>query len=118
VIRTQAYRLALPKELSRIHNVFHVSLLEPWHSRNGSKDLPMLVTLDDDSLLPEYEVEKILEHRMRKGQKEYFVKWKGWPESYNQWEPEEHLEGAPEVLREYHASATELRRKRRRGNPT
>jgi hypothetical protein len=34
----------------------------------------MLVTLDDDSLLPEYEVEKILEHRMRKGQKEYFVK--------------------------------------------
>jgi transposase InsO family protein len=118
VIGTQAYRLALPKELSRIHNVFHVSLLEPWHSRDGCEDLPMPVTLNDDSLLPEYEVEKILEHRMRKGQKEYFVKWKGWPESYNGWEPEEHLEGAPDVLREYHASAAEPRRKRRKVNPT
>jgi hypothetical protein len=29
LIGTQAYRLALPKELSRIYNVFHVSLLEP-----------------------------------------------------------------------------------------
>jgi hypothetical protein len=34
----------------------------------------MLVTLDDDSLLLEYKVENILEHRIRKGQKEYFIK--------------------------------------------
>jgi hypothetical protein len=65
--------LALPKELSRIHNVFYVSLLELWQSRDGSEDLPMLVTLEDDSI-PEYEVETILKHRKRKGQKEYFVK--------------------------------------------
>jgi hypothetical protein len=34
----------------------------------------MLVTLNDDSLLLEYKVKKILKHRMRKGQKEYFIK--------------------------------------------
>jgi hypothetical protein len=86
-------------------DVFHISLLKLWQSRDGSEDLPILVTLDNDSLLLEYEVEKILEHRTRKGQKEYLVKWKGWPESNNRWEPEEHLAGAPDVLREYHASA-------------
>jgi transposase InsO family protein len=117
LVGTQAYRLALPKELSRIHNVFHVSLLEPWQSRDGSEDLPMPVTLEDDSI-PEYEVETILEHRKRKGQKEYFVKWKGWPDSYNQWEPEENLVGAPDVLRDYHASEAEPARKRRKGKTT
>jgi hypothetical protein len=117
LVGTQAYRLALPKELSRIHNVFHVSLLEPWQSRDGSEDLPMPVTLEDDSI-PEYEVETILEHRKRKGQKEYFVKWKGWPDSYNQWELEENLVGAPDVLRDYHASEAEPARKRRKGKTT
>jgi chromobox protein 5 len=74
----------------------------------------MPVTLEDDSI-PEYKVETILEHRKRKGQKEYFVKWKGWPNSYNQWEPEENLAGAPDVLRDYYASEAEPVRKRRKG---
>jgi hypothetical protein len=68
--------------------MFYISLLEPWQSRDGSENLPILATLDDDSLLLEYEVGKILEHRTRKGQKEYLVKWKGWPKSYNGWEPD------------------------------
>jgi hypothetical protein len=34
----------------------------------------MLVTLNNDLLLLEYKVEKILEHRVRSRKKEYFVK--------------------------------------------
>ena len=32
-----------------------------------------------------YEVEKILQTRTNKGKKEYFVSWKGYPESMNSW---------------------------------
>jgi len=41
----------------------------------------------------EYEVETILEKRLRKGKVEYLVKWKGWenPED-NTWEPVANLE--------------------------
>jgi hypothetical protein len=116
-VGAQAYRLALPKEMSRIHDVFHVSLLEPWRSRDGSEELPMPVQLDEDSQ-PEWEVEEILADRKHKGRIEYLVKWQGWPSSYNQWEPEDHLEGAPDLLEAYHALATAPTRKRRKSNLT
>lgn len=116
-VGTQAYRLALPKEMSRLHNVFHVSLLEPWHPRSGRDELPTPVQLDEDGE-PEWEVEKILDSRVRDGVKEYLVKWEGWSPSYNQWEPEEHLRGAPEALKAYHALATAPKRKRAKANVT
>ncbi|PWZ00205.1 hypothetical protein BCV70DRAFT_226803 [Testicularia cyperi] len=47
---------------------------------------------NDDVEDDEYEVEKIRSHRHTKGKEawkmEYLVKWKGWPESANTWEPE------------------------------
>ena len=49
----------------------------------------------------EYEVEKILDKRVRKGKVEYYVKWKNWdnPDD-NTWEPIEHLE-CEELIQEY-----------------
>ena len=48
-----------------------------------------------------YEVERIVASRPQKnGKLEYRVKWKGWPESDNTWEPEENL-GCPKKLREF-----------------
>ena len=117
VVGSQAYRLALPKEMSRLHNVFHVSLLEPWQARSGRDELPTPVRLDEDGE-PEWEVEKVLDSRMRKGVREYLVKWAAWSPSYNQWEPEEHLQGAPEALSAYHALATATKRRRGRADVT
>ena len=34
----------------------------------------------------EYEVEAIVDKRVKKGVVEYFVKWKGWPSDTNTWE--------------------------------
>nr|XP_055032270.1 chromobox protein homolog 7 isoform X3 [Misgurnus anguillicaudatus] len=38
-----------------------------------------------------FAVESIIKKRVRKGQVEYLLKWKGWPPKYSTWEPEEHI---------------------------
>ena len=43
-------------------------------------------------MVEEYEVEKIVDKRMKKGKPEYYVKWKNWPDEDNTWEPVDNLE--------------------------
>ncbi len=55
--------------------------------------------LDDEK---EFEVEKILDFKTGKnGKKIYFVKWKGFGEMDNTWEPENNLGGAKELLKKF-----------------
>ena len=46
---------------------------------------------EDDDEGVEAEVEKILRKRQRNGETEYLVKWVGYDESFNTWEPEENM---------------------------
>uniref|UniRef100_A0A914D4J5 Chromo domain-containing protein n=1 Tax=Acrobeloides nanus TaxID=290746 RepID=A0A914D4J5_9BILA len=48
-----------------------------------------------------YEVEKILKTKMTRGIRYFFVRWKGYDERYDTWEPEENLEGSPEIVKEF-----------------
>ncbi|KAG8091527.1 hypothetical protein GUJ93_ZPchr0012g19092 [Zizania palustris] len=45
-----------------------------------------------------YEIEDIRRRRLRKGQLQYLVKWRGWPESANTWEPLENLWACSDII--------------------
>lgn len=38
-----------------------------------------------------YQVEKIVRHRIRGGRPQFLIKWAGFPDSYNTWEPRENI---------------------------
>jgi len=100
-----AYRLALPTNW-RIHNVFHASLLNPYHETNThgpnfTRPPPDLVEGEE-----EFEVERIVAHRTfgRSKRLQYLIKWKGYPESDNSWEPADQVH-APDLVRHYQSTA-------------
>ena len=93
LVGKQAYKLELPKKW-RIHDVFHVSLLEQDTTRKGRVDenATELDAGDEDS--GEYEVEAIRDSAVYARESEsghlpglyYLVSWKRYPEEENIWE--------------------------------
>ena len=92
-----AWKLKIPPGWS-IHPVFHESLLTPYHGpERHTRPLPDLVEGGE-----EYEVEKILDSRKRRGKpKEWLVKWKGYPLEEADWEPKENLKNAMDLVKKY-----------------
>jgi hypothetical protein len=94
VISNTSVKLELP-ELWRIHNVFHVSLVKPYVRSKRTQPLPTPLRFEEGA--PVFEVEKILAKRtVKRGKRrmtEYLVKWKGFTQEHNTYEPEAFLEG-------------------------
>jgi hypothetical protein len=94
------YQLKLPLQWS-IHPVFHASLLMPYietneHSANYTRPPPNMIEGEE-----QYEVEVIQAHQRRNHKLQYLIKWKGYPESDNTWEPVKNVQ-APLLTQKYH----------------
>lgn len=119
-----AYRLDLPPS-TKIHTVFHVSLLKPYHDPaevHGHKPLPMPLDWLDGA--PTFAVDKIMAHRLvssgRKTSVAYLIRWSGFDEENDSWEPYSNLViDIPEALAEYDAQhgITHTTPRTKRSNP-
>ena len=93
-------KLDLPATLSRLDNNFHVSLLRPAYEGFPSQqqDRPPPVELGDDSG-DFYELEEILDTRIRHRKRGYLIRWTGYADAT--WEKEENLGEAGEALEDF-----------------
>jgi hypothetical protein len=102
-----AYKLDLPVNW-KIHPVISVVHLEKHVPDPYDRDLPPPpdIVNDQDSPHEEYQVEEIIRKRYNRKKKryEYRVKWKGYDNTHNTWEPREHLSNAPDLLDEFEKS--------------
>ncbi|XP_050348375.1 histone-lysine N-methyltransferase SUV39H2-like isoform X1 [Nymphalis io] len=49
----------------------------------------------------EFIIEQILDFKYVSGKESFFIKWKGWNDSENTWEPIENLDNCPDVLKKF-----------------
>jgi hypothetical protein len=93
----QAYKLWLPTHM-RIHDTINVSRLEKFTPRADCDPPDIPVIIDNEQ---EWEVEEILDKAMSGRQLWYGIKWKGWDESHNSWQPASNLRHADEAIASY-----------------
>lgn len=106
VINRNAYQLDLPLTM-RIHNVFHVSLLDvyrpPAPGQLPAEPVPIIAGDEGEE---EYEVERVLNSRARgRGRNrriEYEVQWAGYAYIRTTWEPAETLTDSADLVAEFH----------------
>jgi hypothetical protein len=88
--------------------------MEPYHTREGKQEkLPMPELLDDEE---EYEVEAVVDKTRSRGEVWYKVTWKGWPEEYDQWIPENEMANSKKLVKQYESEViarSQAKRKRR-----
>ena len=124
-IGPSAFRVDLPG-LNSVHPVFHASLLEPFDPKGTipHPEAPKRDTLREfgDDV---YEVERLVDRRRNEDdQWEYLIKWVGYPEEENSWEPGPNI-SANTLQKFWNEKGTQQRRKsskappakRRRGRP-
>jgi hypothetical protein len=101
--------LDLPRDYQRLHPVFHSSLLRHYYDDPSRPKIDRPPPQLDDHGDEYYNVERIVDHtaRLSNGTKGdfYLVKWEGYPDTDNTWEPRDTFLRTPELrrmLQEFH----------------
>ncbi|PIL28410.1 hypothetical protein GSI_08444 [Ganoderma sinense ZZ0214-1] len=102
-----AYKLQLPTYLSRLHPVFHVSLLEPYYDTTAPlpHSNPVPFPISEDSPAPA--IHAILDCRKLGQRYEYLVHWRDLPQDEDSWVPITDIPStANELLERFHRRHT------------
>ena len=105
---TAIYKLDL-SAMYQIHSAFHAKLLNPATPNDPERfptrepPWPDLVFENDDGNGDNYEVEYIWDHRNIAYRREYYIHWKGWPISDDEWIHENDMDW-PDLITEYLSS--------------
>jgi len=110
IVSSNAIELELPKSI-KIHPVVNVSRVRLYKPQvEGQKKIPPKPVIIEGE--KEFEVEKILNKRMIRGEKKFLVRWKGYMVEEDTWENRENLENVKELVeeskREYGEEVKEL----------
>ena len=120
-IGSRSYRLELDQRW-KIHNVFHVSLLEPYKSSYDPQRTQIRPQPEEIEGEKEFEVERIMRSEVRETRKRvrgraritkklyYLVKWVRYPDDECTWEPGEHLIHASEYIEDFHRENPEAQK--------
>jgi hypothetical protein len=96
------YKLALPPAL-RIHDVFHVDRLSPYKGNEVNGQVPPPpepVTVEGEE---EYKVDHIRDSKLFGRTLKYLVRWTGYGEGEDTWEPAKNLEHAQDKVLEFYS---------------
>ena len=56
-------------------------------------------------------MEEVLNSQLKRGKLEYLVKWSGYTDDHNTWEPKSNLENSKEVINDFHKTNPSALRK-------
>ena len=97
------YKLTLPPAL-KVHNVFHVDRLSPYRGNkvNGlTPPPPEPVTIEGKE---EYKVDHIRDSKLFGRTLKYLMRWKGYGEGEDTWEPASNLAHAQDLVKVFHSN--------------
>lgn len=102
-----AFRLSLPSTWN-VHDVFHVSQLKPLV---GSIDFEQPIDVEGQQ---EFEIDRIVDVRDVRNQREYLCKWKGYGDYENSWVKAVDMGNASELVSQFESSFVLPRKSRNR----
>ena len=101
-IGPSSFKLKLPRTWKTIHPVFNEIFLTPHHAPGRTqvdRPLPTIIEQGEEH----YEVQEIMDSRLRRGKLQYLVQWEGFPERHEwTWEPLSNVGHVTESIDMFH----------------
>ena len=96
-------RLNIPRRYSH-HPVFAPDMLKHYHDNPEHQR-----NIQEDEEAPLYTIDRIIDHKRTMDGKKYLVRWKGYDEDKDTWEPADNIEeDAPGLVEDYRDMLDEL----------